>query len=109
MTLNRKFSRTAKAFLARTDRSPTRRRTKVSVAAGSAVVLVGLALALSLNAHAAPAPTILYGTLDTQPSTAATEAAHGLDMAMFEFDWASYEPKQGTFSTSYMASQLSAL
>ena len=109
MTLNRKFSRTAKAFLARTVRSPTRRGTKVSVAAGSAVVLVGLALALSLNAHAAPAPTMLYGTLDTQPGTAATEAAHGLDMAMFEFDWASYEPKQGTFTTSYMTSQLSSL
>jgi hypothetical protein len=105
MVLSRKFSRTAKAPPAGTVRSPMRHRTKVGVAAGSAVALVCVGLALSLNAHAAPAPpaTMLYGTLDTQAATAATEAAGGVKMAMMEFDWADYETAQGTFSASYMA------
>ena len=76
--------------------------------AGLAVAAVGVPLALApAAAHAATAP--IWGTLDTQPGTAATEAANGVGMAMFEFDWAAYEPKQGSFSTSYMNTQLSML
>jgi hypothetical protein len=77
--------------------------------AGLAVAAaVGIPLALAPAAHAAT-PTLIYGTLDTEPGTAATEAANGVGMAMFEFDWATFEPKQGTFSASYMTSQLALL
>ena len=76
--------------------------------AGLATAAVGIPLALAPGAaHATTGP--IWGTLDTEPGTAATEAANGVGMAMFEFDWATYEPKQGTFSTSYMSSQLSLL
>jgi hypothetical protein len=103
MILNRKFSRTPKAFLVRAVRSHTRRVTKVSVAVATSVALVGLALALSLNARAAPAPTSspLWGTLDTQTGTAATEGKAGV-MGMFELNWASFEPTKGVVSSSYL-------
>ncbi len=105
MILNRKFSRTPKAFLARAVRSPIRRVTKASVAVATAVALVGLALALWLNAKTAPRPTSspLWGTLDTRTGTAATEDKAGVTMAMFEFNWASFEPSEGVFSASYLA------
>ena len=101
MIPNRKFSRTPKAFFARQVGSPTRPVTRVSVALATAVALAGLALALLLNAKTAPSP--LWGTLDTQTGTAATEDKAGVTMAMFEFNWASFEPAKGVFSASYLA------
>jgi hypothetical protein len=104
MILNRIFGRTPKASLAGTVRGRTRRGTKVGVAVGTALALVGVALVLSLNAHASTPPTSapLWGTLDTQTGTAATEGKAGL-MAMFEFNWASFEPTRGVLSPSYLA------
>src|ERR1700683_2729406 len=58
-------------------------------------------------AHAATAP--IWGTLDTQTSTAATEAAAGVGMAMFEFNWAAYEPTQGKYAASYMTAMKAEL
>jgi hypothetical protein len=60
--------------------------------------------ALGQAASAGGAPTMLYGTLDTEAGTAATESDSGVGMAMFEFDWAGFEPEPGTFNSSYLAS-----
>ena len=111
MALDRKFSKTAKEFLAVAVRSRTRSVTKVSVAIAAALALAGLALALSFNAKAAPVPTSspLWGTLDTQTGTAATEDHAGVTLAMFEFNWASFEPSKGVFSASYLATMRSEL
>jgi hypothetical protein len=51
----------------------------------------------------------LWGTLDTQPGTAATEDKAGVSMAMFEFNWSSFEPAEGVFSASYLAIMKSEL
>jgi hypothetical protein len=81
------------------------------LAGAAAAAAIGIPLALApAAAHAATTP-MLYGTLDTQAATASAEAAAGVGMAMMEFDWADYEPAQGTFSASYLAgiqSQLKA-
>ena len=110
MILDRKDSRTPKAFLTRAIRGHTRRVTRLIMAVVTALALGLLALVLSLNAHAAPAPTSspLWGTLDTQTSSAATEGKAGI-MAMFEFNWASFEPTQGVLSPSYLATMKSEL
>ncbi len=50
-----------------------------------------------------------YGTLDTQPDTAATESRAGITMAMFELNWASFEPRPGVVSASYLATMQSYL
>src|ERR1039457_3995849 len=36
---------------------------------------------------------LIYGTLDTQASTAWIEAQAGITMAMLELNWASFEPR----------------
>jgi len=66
------------------------------------IVAVIVLPALGQAASAGGTPTMLYGTLDTEASTAATESAGGVGMAMFEFDWAAFEPEQGTFDSSYL-------
>jgi hypothetical protein len=66
-------------------------------------------VALPAAAHAATTPGIIYGTLDTQTSTAATEAKAGVSMAMFELNWSSFEPTQGVVSSSYLATMKSEL
>jgi Beta-galactosidase len=109
MTLNRHFIRTGREFLGRAVHRHPRRLIKVIVAIAMVPALVGLALVLSFNAHATPAPTTLWGTLDTQTNTTATEDQAGVTMAMFEFNWASFEPSKGQFSASYLASMRSEL
>ena len=110
MTFNRNFSRTAHQFLARTVHGPTRRLTKVLVSVITALALGGLALVLSFNAHASTPPAgPLWGTLDTQTATAAAEDKAGVTNAMFEFNWASFEPGKGQFSASYLATMRSEL
>jgi Beta-galactosidase len=66
---------------------------------------VSSAGAASASIEAAPAatPSLLFGTLDSQMSTAAAEAKAGVSVAMFELDWASFEPKKGVYSASYLA------
>jgi hypothetical protein len=61
------------------------------------------------SASTAAAPSLLFGTLDTQPGTAVTEAKAGASVAMFELDWASFEPQKGVFSASYLAGLQSSL
>ncbi len=103
MTLDQKF-RTPKAFLERSVLGHTRHVTRLIMAVAAALALAVLALVISLNVHAAPAPTSfpLWGTLDTQTGTATTEGKAGV-MAMFEYNWASFEPTQGVLSASYLA------
>jgi hypothetical protein len=101
MTLNRNFRRTGRESLARAVHGPARRVTKVVVSVITAVALGGLALVLSFSAHAAAPPAgPLWGTLDTQTGTAAAEDKAGVTMAMFELNWASFEPGKGQFSAS---------
>jgi hypothetical protein len=50
-----------------------------------------------------------YGTLDTQASTAGIESQAGVTMAMFELNWASFEPRPGIVSASYLATMRSYL
>jgi hypothetical protein len=74
--------------------------------AGIAVLGLSLALCTAANADDTSAPqtgTTLFGTLDTQPGTVAAEAGSSdVSVAMFEFDWASFEPSPGVFSSSYL-------
>ncbi len=77
-------------------------------AAALAAAAVGAPLLLApAAAHAAAGP--IWGTLDTQTATAATEAAAGVGMAMFEFNWAAYEPAQGKYTASYMTAMKAQL
>jgi hypothetical protein len=52
---------------------------------------------------------VIFGTLDTQPDTATTEDRAGVTMAMFELNWASFEPRPGVVSASYLATMKSEL
>ena len=79
---------------------PFARARLADVGIAAVIVLPALGQAASTGGT----PTMLYGTLDTEASTAATESAGGVGMAMFEFDWAAFEPEQGTFNSSYLAS-----
>ncbi len=91
-------------------RRPGRRVANVLTASVTALALACLALTLSFSAHAATAPSSpVWGTLDSQPSHAASEAAAGVKSAMFEFNWASFEPSQNVFSSSYLADMRSEL
>jgi len=61
-------------------------------------------LALAPNAHAdTSASGPAWGTLDSQPNDAATENKAGVTMAMFDFNWSSFEPAEGQFSASYVS------
>jgi hypothetical protein len=76
--------------------------------AWAGIAVLGLSLALCTAAtddtSAPQTGTTLFGTLDTQPGTVAAEAASSdVSVAMFEFDWASFEPSPGVFSSSYLA------
>jgi hypothetical protein len=104
MTLDQ-ASKTPKEFFARAVRSHSRRLTKIIAAIVTALIL-GI-IALVINAHAAAPP--LWGTLDTQTNTAATEDHAGVTMAMFELAWNSFEPSQGHVSPSYLATMKSEL
>jgi hypothetical protein len=104
MALNRLLKKIAGASGA------PRRRISGRVRGGVAMVgiaVLGLSLLGTANAEDTSGPqtgSILFGTLDTQPSTVAAEAGSSdVSVAMFEFDWASFEPSPGVFSSSYAA------
>ena len=101
-----KFGRTIKAFSARA----IRRRTRFVTAIVTALALGLLALVLSLNAHASPAPTSypLWGTLDTQTSTAATEG-QGRRHGHVRVQLGQLRTHPGRLSASYMATMKSEL
>ena len=96
MALNRLLKKTAGAS--------GRLRGGVAMA-GAAVLVLSLAFSTASAADTSAPQTgsILFGTLDTQPGTAAVEAGSDVSVAMFEFDWASFEPAQGVFNASYAA------
>jgi hypothetical protein len=82
-------------------------------AAGLAVTLAAILTMVGLVSYSNhgrnSTPSTLFGTLDTQTSTAATEKKDGISVAMFELNWASFEPSQGVFNASYMATMRSYL
>ena len=106
MIFDRKSGTTARASFARAVRAHTR----IVIAAGAALVLGIAALVAGLQAGASPATPTLFGTLDTQPTTIAAEAGSSdVSMAMLEYNWASFEPSPGVFSSSYLATMKSEL
>jgi F5/8 type C domain/Beta-galactosidase len=108
MDLEWKSGRTLKESLARA----VRRRTRLVIALVTAVALGVVTLVITLQAHATPASSsaTAWGTLDTQPASVAAEAgSSAVSMAMFEFNWASFEPTQGVLSSSYLATMKSEL
>lgn len=46
----------------------------------------------------------LFGTLDTEVSGISTDKLAGVSVAMFELDWAAFEPQPGQFNKSYISS-----
>src|SRR5260370_31763822 len=113
MALRGKFSPAAKTL----PPPPARIRTRPLAAAG-AVPAAALALSAASTGAAAPSTSapraaatapMIYGTLDSQASAAATEAKAGVSMAMFELNWASFEPQPGVVSASYLATMRSFL
>jgi hypothetical protein len=101
-----KSATTIRASLSRA----VRRHTRFVIAIAAALVLGTAALVAGLQASAAPATPTLFGTLDTQPTTIAAEAGSSdVSMAMFEYNWASFEPSPGVFSASYLATMKSEL
>jgi hypothetical protein len=61
-------------------------------------------LALAPSAHASTSASgPVWGTLGSQPNDAATENKAGVKMAMFDFNWSSFEPAEGQFSASYVS------
>ena len=88
-------------------------RTRRWCVAGLAVTLVAVLTIIALvsgrnRVHNSPSST-LFGTLDTQVSTVATEKKDGISVAMFELNWASFEPSAGVFNAAYMATMRSYL
>jgi hypothetical protein len=57
----------------------------------------------------APELSPLFGTLDTQITSINTDKQAGVSVAMFELDWASFEPEQGKFDDSYISGMKSFL
>jgi F5/8 type C domain len=106
MALNRLLKKTAGA--SGTPSRPITGRVRCGVVVAG-ISLLGLSLTLGTAANAdgtsaLQAGTTLFGTLDTQPGTVAAEAGSSdVSVAMFEFDWASFEPSPGVFSSSYLA------
>jgi hypothetical protein len=82
-------------------------------AAGLAVTmlaaLITIVFANAGNHTGNGASSTLFGTLDTQAKTAATERKDGISVAMFELNWASFEPSEGVFNAAYMATMRSYL
>ena len=110
MALNRLLKKIAGASGALSRAISGRLRCGVTMAG---IAVLGLSLLGTANAEDTSVPqtgSILFGTLDTQPSTVAAEAGSSdVSVAMFEFDWASFEPSPGVFSASYMATMESYL
>jgi hypothetical protein len=81
--------------------------------AGFAVMLLGVLVAIALDSGSHPVKPgtqlALFGTLDTQKNTITAEKAAGISVAMFELNWASFEPREGIFNTSYLITMRSYL
>ena len=53
--------------------------------------------------------SLLFGTLDTQVSRISADKQAGASVAMFDLDWASFEPTQGQFNAAYISGMKSFL
>jgi hypothetical protein len=73
------------------------------------VIMVAVILACCNGSGQSNISSPLFSTLDTQKSGAAAEVRAGISVAMFELNWASFEPKPGVFSASYLAAMQSDL
>jgi hypothetical protein len=113
MALRGKFSTAAKTLPRPAVFKRTRPLAAAGVVAAGALALslafTGAAAASTTAPRAAAAPAMIFGTLDSQASAAATEAKAGVSMAMFELNWASFEPQKGVVSASYLATMRSFL
>lgn len=114
MALSQRPRNAASTFGARAVAASRRLRTGARVAIAATLGL-GLVLGIAVAAGAGvksstvTAGTVV-GTLDTQPGTIAAEAGSSpVSLAMFEFNWASFEPQPGVFSASYLATMRSYL
>jgi hypothetical protein len=83
--------------------------TRISVAITTALALTVVTGVYWLIVMATATSSPVWGTLDTQTGTVATEDHAGVTQAMFEFNWASFEPSKGVFSASYLATMRSEL
>jgi hypothetical protein len=106
MALHGVFSTVAKTLQSVTAAGRGRLLPAAGLAAAGAMTL---GIAFAGGAAASTGPAITWGTLDTQPGTAAAEDHAGITMAMFEFSWASFEPRQGVLSASYLATMKTEL
>ncbi|MGP8208356.1 MAG: hypothetical protein ACLQVK_20290, partial [Acidimicrobiales bacterium] len=88
-----------------TKTAKTRRRFVVLLAV---IALMSVPTLILMSADAST-QTLIFGTLQTSQSTAAQEAAGGVSVGMLELDWASYEPQQGVFDSSYVQSMETGL
>ena len=109
MALHGIFSKAAKSPGQPAKTRRARPLAAAAVAATAATAAMALSLAATGAASASTTPTLTYGTLDTQPGNAAAEHKAGVTNAMFEFNWASFEPTQGVLSASYLATMKSEL
>jgi len=100
MALHGQFSKAAETLWT----AAMSRRNRLLAAAG--LVAAG---AMALGLALAGSQSVIFGTLDTQPGTAAAENRAGVTMAMFELNWASFEPSRGVVSSSYLATMKSEL
>jgi hypothetical protein len=108
MALRGAISKAVKTLLGSAASGRTRPLATIGAVAAGAMAL-GLAVAGPAAASTGAAQPIIFGTLDTQASTAAQEAKAGVPMAMFELNWASFEPTKGVVSASYLATMKSFL
>jgi hypothetical protein len=106
----------ALSYLLRKTANAARRLRGGAAIAGIAALGLSVALSTAKSADAATmsrpltATSTVFGTLDTRPGTVAAEASSSpVSSAMFEFSWASFEPQQGVFSASYLATMKSYL
>jgi hypothetical protein len=79
------------------------------VAAGVVALSLAWLGAASASSSQAGSGPVIFGTLDTRPGTATAEDRAGVTMAMFELNWASFEPSQGVVSSAYLATMKSEL
>jgi Beta-galactosidase len=79
----------------------------------AAIVLAAPAFVIAISrgnpSAAATGSPLLFGTLDTQISSISADKQAGVSVAMFDLDWASFEPKQGQFDASYISGMKSFL
>ena len=67
--------------------------------------LVALVVVSCGGAVDAPVGKLFFGTLVSDPSHTAAEAAAGIGVAMLELSWSDYEPARGEWNEAYIRAQ----